>query len=801
MAPPVPPSRVLSTFEIAPGFKIELAAAEPMIQAPIAGAFDADGRLWVVEMRTYMRNVEAAGELEPGNRIVVLEDSDGDGTFDRSRVFLDGLVLPRGVAPCFGGALVIEPPNLYFCKDTDGDGRADQKTQLLSGFAGRENPEHAGNGLLRGLDNWYHLAQHNLEFRFDGTSVKTRPTPTTGQWGIAQDDRGRLYYTPNSNALLADLYPKHYAARNPHQGGAAGIGELVAPDSTTWPARPTPGVNRGYQPNVLRPDGTLASLTAACGPVIYRADALGEDARGNAFICEAAGLLVKRLGFDAKAPAPAARNVYQGTEFLRSTDERFRPVNLVVAPDGSMYILDMHRGVIQHKTYVTPYLRDQIASRGLETPLDLGRIYRVTRSGAVPGERARLSAATNDRLLELLAHPDGWWRDAAQQLLVERHATDQADALRSLATISTSPYARLHAWWTLEGLGEISATDAIRAMADADPVVRAAGARIGEPFAQQPEVAAAVDRLLADGDRWVRVQAVLSAGESKDPGRVQRLVRALRAGADDKYLRSAALSGLADLEADMLAELLTDPTWPRSGGARALTTELADAALRAGPESRSAFIDLLGRLAGEADPRAEQLAGRLRAAQKLDSEEPKALALARPPEALLVAAQTKSPAAPELAKSVDYLDWPGRPSVQRASTLRLLSAGDQARFLKGQELYVTCTVCHQQDGQGSPGLAPALAGSPLVQGPEGRLARIILHGLEGKYTMANMEFDGAMTPPPLESDEDIAAVMTFVRRSWGNAGDPVSAAAVARARVETQGRTKAWTREELAGVK
>src|SRR4029079_5737365 len=128
------------------------------------------------------------------------------GVLERGTVFLDRLVLPRAVAPCYGGALVIEAPDLYFCRDTNGDGQADEKRKLLSGFGGLERPEHAGNGLIRGLDNWYHLSQHGVEFKFDGKTITTRPTPAHGQWGIAMDDIGRFYYTPNSNALLADLY-------------------------------------------------------------------------------------------------------------------------------------------------------------------------------------------------------------------------------------------------------------------------------------------------------------------------------------------------------------------------------------------------------------------------------------------------------------------------------------------------------------------------------------------------------------------------------------------------------------------
>lgn len=794
-APVLRPSAALAAIELQPGFRAELVAREPMIQAPVAAQFDEEGRLWVVEMRTYMPDVDATGELEPGNRIVVLEDVDGDGVMERSSVFLEGLVLPRAVAPCFGGALVIEPPDLYFCKDTNGDGRADVKRKLLSGFGGRENPEHAGNGLLRGLDNWYHISQHNLEFRFDGETIQTRPTPGHGQWGLTMDDLGRLYYTPNSNALLADAYPKHYAVRNPAQGSASGIGELVAPDSTTWPARPTPGVNRGYQPDVLRPDGTLASLTAACGPTIYRAGLLGDGFRGNAFICESAGLLVKRLEVSDKNGVPAAVNAYQGTEFLRSTDERFRPVNSLVGPDGGLYIIDMARGVIQHRTYVTPYLREQIKSRHLEKPLVLGRILRIVPESGTPRARPHLGGASDSRLVELLSDPDGWWRDTAQRLLVERHAVGAEAGLRELSK-SGATVPRLHALWTLDGLGLLTEADALAAASDKDATVRAAGARLCETFLKSP---AAVQRLLQmadDGDWAVRVQVALTLGELKGKDATAALAGMLRRGEGDARMRGAVVSGIGGRETTVLSDLLATPGWPRTDRGKAVLRELSDAALRGAPGSRREYVELVAR--AQADPRYELLLGRLRAAQRLDTDQPKVLKLDREP--VIEDAKAAPLAAQGMAESLDYLDWPGRPAVKRKSQLRPLTDAETKLFDQGRVLFETCAVCHQMDGGGSPGLAPSLAGSAIAQGPEGRLIRVLLHGLEGKYTMSEMEFDGAMVPAPFEKDEELAAVMTFIRRSWGNAADPVSPQSVARVRAASRERAKAWTRDELKGL-
>ncbi len=793
-APPRAPARALATIHALPGFAVTLAAAEPMVEAPIAGQFDEDGRLWLVEMPSYMRDLDATTEKAPTGRIVVLEDPDGNGTFDKRTIFLDHLVLARGVAPCYGGALVLEPPNLYFCKDTDGDGRADTKKLLLTGVGVGENPEHEGNGLIRGLDNWYHLSQDRIEFRFDGEKVQTRPTPVHGQWGLGMDDFGRLYYTPNSNPLLTDLYPKHYASRNPAMAGAPGIGEDIDKDTSTWPSHPTRGVNRGYQPDVLRPDGTLASLTAACGTLVNRAGALGDGLRGDVFICEAAGNLVKRLVLKERDGLPRAENAYKGTEFLRSTDERFRPVNLVQGPDGSLCVIDMYRGLIQHKTYVTPYLAKQVVQRRLETPLNLGRIYRVAGEGRPARACRPLSTATDGELVSLLQDPDGWWRDTAQRLLVERRAVGAIAAIREVFDHGPTDEARVQALYTLDGLGAITERDVRAALKAPSPRICCAGCRVAEAFVSQFEFGIALEDLTGSKDRGVRLQAAASLGAVPDP--TQTLARVLARRDADKYLRGAAISGLAGREVAALKHLLILVPWPLSDGDRAALSELTNCALREDDEQRSQLADLIGSIASS-DQRTGDLLAVVRGAQRIDSDDPRPLKLSREPTAWLEAAAGKNDLASALAESAVYLDWPGRPPVARRVKLRELTAAEIQQFARGQTLYAACIGCHQPDGTGSVGMAPPLAGSAIVQGPPERLARVLLHGMDGPYTMAEMEFTGVMVPAPFPSDGEVAAVMTFVRRSWGNTGDPVAADLVAQVRGANKDRAKPWTRAEI----
>ncbi len=807
-APLYSPAEALPLFKLDPRFRISLAAAEPMIEAPVALAFDEDGRAWVCEMRGYMRDTRGTTEGEPTGRISVLEDTDGDGVFDKSTVFLDKLVMPRAVMPCRGGALVLEPPSLYFCRDTDGDGVCDEKRKLADGLAG-ENPEHAPNGLMYGLDNWIKLSQSPVEFRFDGEKLQSRKTPAHGQWGITQDDLGRLYYAPNPEALRGDLYPKHYAARNPAQRERPGINELICRDQTVWPSRPTPGVNRGYMEGILRPDGTLAAHTAACSPLHYRAS-LMDGCRNDEFVCEPAAFMVRRLKLTETEIGPRARNAYDHAEFLTSTDERFRPVSLAVGPDGALYIVDMHRGVIQHKTYLTPYLQEQIDTRKLEAPVDCGRIYRITRaSGGAPARPAeKLSDASNQRLVELLADPEAVWRQNAQRLLVDRRAVAMTDDVRRLARDAVDPAARLQALWTLEGLGSLVLGDAIAATHDKDPSVRAAGVRLAEAWLNSDEnrspVLARLSDIILHDSRGPVLQATLSLGQCKDVSALQLMAAAAGDHGGSDLIRAAIISGIGGRECEFLS-CVTPRPWLDSAGLRAVVADAAESVLRSGSvEQHSRFAEMIVALgaAPKERPEAEFLLARLRAVQQIDAPAPKVLKLAREPAGWAELASGTTSLARDTAECAFYLDWPGRPHVDPPKKARALTPAEQKRFEQGKALFNVCAGCHGAEGQGMPGQIPPLAGSARAQGPSARAIRVLLHGLEGPLGGgASSTINGSMPPPPFQHDDELAAVLTYVRQAWGNNGEPVSREDVAKVRAETRGRTNPWKAEELDAIR
>lgn len=806
-APALTPEQALGTFTLAePGFTISLAASEPMIADPVSAVFDADGRLWIVEMQSYMPNIDGEGELAPTSRIVVLEDRDGDWVFEEATTFLDDLVLPRSVLPCYGGALVIAPPHLLFAKDTDGDGRADDIRTLLDGFGGLDNPEHAGNGLLYGLDNWIHISQHNVEVRFDGERLETRPIPGHGQWGITQDDWGRIYYCPNSDVLRGDLFPKHYAARNPSQRGVRGMNAEIMHDKSVFPGRMNPGINRGYQDHMLRDDYTLAVTTSACSPLIYRSAAWGPDFSGNSFTCEPAGNCLMRVILQEGEDGVArARRAYPDTEFLTSTDERFRPVALATGPDGALFVVDMYRGVIQHKTYVTTFLRKQVEERELEKPIHLGRIWRISRDGQGPGPASHtedllpLSAQPSDRLVELLDHPDAFYREHAQKLLVERRAVDVQEQLWRLARLDTSrPLTRAHALWTLEGLGLLDKAVALSASRVVDDKLAGQAARLLEPWAEEPEVAGVLLATLEERDQSARLQAATSLGAiMRDVAFAPDVAGALLHHGRDPLVRSAIISGLHERETLVLEHVPRFAREPDDAQREAIA-ELASTALRGSPEQRTRYLDLVASSLPHHRWFSRLLLERLAAEQRLDSDSPRSLALSAEPEPWLRELGRGLWDIHGLALAVTArLTWPGHDGA--APQTAPLTLDQRELYRRGQRLFDVCAACHGFDGRGLQGQAPPLAASPIATGPESRALRVLLHGLRGPIVRDGIEYDAEMPAAPFDSDEDLAAVLTYVRRAFGNTADPVEPAAVGAVRAASP-RALPWTEAELMEI-
>lgn len=822
-APPLSPDEALAAFVVADGFDVELVAAEPLVGDPVAATFAPDGTLWVVEMRGYMPDADGVGELEPVGAIAVLHDDDGDGRSDRRVEFLTDLVLPRAVLPTRGGALVITPPELVFWRDTDGDGRADERTVVDTGLGGLDNPEHAVNGLLPTLDNAIACANHARRYRWSDVEERfvIEQTSGGGQWGITQDDWGDLFFNTNSAALRTDAVPSRYGARNPNHGDVPGTNEGCVDDTRVWPARITTGVNRGYHQGLLDEQGRLTRLTAACGPSIDRSAGLPAPYAGGAFVAEPAANAVKHYALDDADGDGHVRGriAVEGREFLASLDERFRPVQLFGGPDAGVYVVDMARGIIQHRIYMTTFLRRQVDERGLASPIGLGRIWRVKPRGTTFTAPPDMTRADDAELVAWLGHDNGWWRDAAQRVLVERPIVGRDATARMRAIVADDDAAvlhRVHALWTLAGRGLLDA-DAVADLLDPsagdawlEQVLRAsetlvAGMASPRPLAPKPRLAVALRALATDEHTSPRVrrQVAFTAGVARDDWALPLLATLLgeRDGASTSAMRSAALSGLRDRELLFAQRLVASPAWrDAEPGRDTLLRLLARASVRAG---RSDDVDALLALTVDARPW-QQLAlldGLLDAREKHgDVLQPIPVA-ARPTALDDLAAVTDEAVFEKMLGVAGALNWPGRPPRPGAPPPpRPLTDDERASFARGRDVYAaTCAACHQASGRGEPGLAPPLRGSSWVLGAPDVIVRVVRDGLEGPIDVDGKAWNMLM-PSLALGDEDVADVVTYVRREWGHGAEPVTPDDVARIAAAAPARDGAWTAEELDDV-
>ena len=847
-SPPLPPEEALKSFYMPPGYRIELVASEPLIQEPVALDWDLEGRLWAVEMPGFMADLTGSNEHEPIGRVVVLEDVDRDGKMDKRTVFADRLVLARSIKVLDRGVLVAEPPNLWLMKDTNGDLEMDTKELVTSQFGRFEgDPQNNANGFVWALDNrMYTAGQADVQLRLKNGTLEVTRTLQRGEWGITQDDAGRIYRNTNESPVHVDLVPTTYYARNPNLVRTRGSYDRLATGNEdlniVWPVRPNPGTNRAYQSGIDRADGTLFKFTSVCAPLVYRGDRLPPEVYGNVFVAEPAANLVGRIVLDQDERGLTARKAYPRGEFLASADERFRPVYITNAPDGTMYIADMYRGIIEHRISITEYLRDQILERRLNTATGYGRIYRVMHESTARDLRSPFpaSGASNAQLIAALSHPNGWWRDTAQRLLVERNDKSIGPATLALASGSAPWRTRLQALWILDALDTIDVQTITRALQDDAPEIRVAGIRIAERWLGEPNhpIQAAVLARTSDTNWWVRQQLAASLGVMPAGPRESSVVALLEKAGDDPVVMDAAISSLRGVESAALSRMIdagaaaspqkeaavtmlaatiaragedaavqtllsktADPGaagWTRAAILRGLEINLLGAAMPGNPAGRGATTAAAGKAlpcptcpGGRAGP-----GGAYAFARPPDwpSSQPRPgpeLRVRREPVEFVELAGSKDPLAGRAAAALARITWPGKPGTTAAAPL---TAEEQQRFDKGRDTYRNiCQGCHQPDGRGQDRIAPALVGSPLALARADIPARILLSGKEGPI--------GLM--PPIGStidDEQIAAVLTYVRREWGQSGDPVTAATIADVRRATADRNRPWKHDELMAM-
>ena len=474
------PAESLETIRVQDGYELQLVASEPMVIHPVLCVWDANGVMYVAQMDTYMRDIDSTGENDPKSRVMRLEDTDGDGVMDASSVFIDELILPRMLLP-LGNKLLVgttHTHDLYTYQDTDGDGRADVKELFHQGGQASGNMEHQPSGLVWGADNWIYRTRHTTRLRFTRGKVETSEFPAqSASWGMAIDDLGRIYSSRAGagQSFIGFQYPWRY-------GYISFKDELEDDFRTTWPIHEIPDANSK--------SGRARAFTSGCGHSIYR-DAIFPDLNDNLFVCEPVSRIVRRATVEVRDGMRHLKNTHRPGEFIASTDANFRPVNTVLGPDGSLYIVDMHHGIIQQSAFIDEPLRARILRLGLEKNLDGGRIYRlIKKDRPLDRERPRMLEQSVAELVPHLKSDSGWWRDTARREIILRSDQSVVPALIEISQDSTLPYTkRAAALWTLEGLDALSVELLTSLLRDSDLTFVRACLQAGEgQLTQQPEL-------------------------------------------------------------------------------------------------------------------------------------------------------------------------------------------------------------------------------------------------------------------------------------------------------------------------
>ncbi len=543
----------------------------------------------------------------------------------------------------------------------------------------------------------------------------------------------------------------------------------------------------------LSPAPLCAKSTATCGPSVYRGSLFPKEFHGNVFIPEPAGNLVKRLILTEKKSLLTATNPTENSEFWTSTDERFRPVSSYTGPDGALYAVDMYRGIIQHTSFLTHYLIANIKDRNLETPHELGRIWRVVPTGTNP-RTPRIPQETA-KLVNCLNSPDGWVRDTAQRLLVERRDTEATAALAKLATEGKTQLARLHAYWTLDGMGAATPEVITAGLKDKEPKVRATAVRLASRT-QLPELMSMVSDPSSD------VQIALAFQLSSYPESQRAAFELALRSADQPLIRDALLSGLRGRELETLQALLLEDT---KTVPTPLVEGLAQAVLAERRKDRvKKLLELLVAQPADSAFRLAMLSGASgKATGTKTTAAPRLLYLESAPTEVETLKSDTHPATAQFVKALDArLGWPGKPGVPPPPVIKPLNPAETALFETGKGVYNTlCVGCHQPSGTGMDGLAPALVDSEWALGNPELLLRILLHGLAGPITVGKQSWNLEM--PPLGAalnDAQIAGVLTYIRREWEHGASPISPALVAKIRADNSARAKSWTGEELKAL-
>jgi putative membrane-bound dehydrogenase-like protein len=599
--PPKSPAESLKTFRLHPGFRIELAAAEPLLASPVALDFDEDGRLYVAEFREF--NQSASKQHHGRGRICLLEDINGDGVYDKSTVFLDNLDSPTAVCCYGGGAFVGAAPYILYAKDTDGDGQADMRRVVFTGFA----RDVGGEGLLNSFrwlfDNRIHVqtsrsggevrhaerkeakpvSVRGQGFLFDPRTEAFEVTSGGGQHGMSMDDWGRTFVCTSHDPIFLVMYDGRYLARNSYlEAPAAAI--RIAPGgyhtkvnrispNEPWRVVRTRLRTTGIEaPHPTEGDQPSGYFSAASGVTVYRGDAWPAEYRGNALVGEVSNNLIYRARLVPDGVGLTAVRADPAAEFVASTDIWFRPVQMANGPDGALYVLDMYRYLVEATETMPPSV---VKHLDVGAGFDKGRLYRIVPEGLKGRRPRRLGKATIGELVALLEHPNAWHRDTASRLLYQRQDRMAVAPLKRLAAGARSPLGRMHALYALDGLKALDAATVLDGLHDPDSRVREHALRLAEHFESAPEVRARLEELSDDPELRVRYQLAFSLGAVRGEMPTRALAKLARRDASDPWFRLAILSSVNSRSGAVLRLLLADREFRAVAHGRELLAALA----------------------------------------------------------------------------------------------------------------------------------------------------------------------------------------------------------------------------------
>lgn len=598
---PIPlrtPREALETLEVLPGLRVELAAYEPLVVDPVAGCFDEEGALYVCELSDYPYRPEEG--RAPLGKVRLLRDQDNDGFYETSTVFADRLLWPAGVAPWKGGVFVTAPPDIWYMRDEDGDGIADRREKVFTGF-GDHGAQYILNNLKWGLDHRIYasvagnggevvavgkpdatpIPVRGVDFRFDPSSGKGEPTSGNEQFGNTFDDWGNRFLCSQDSFLYQVVYPLRAFERNPL---------LAAPDTQT---RLSPSGDPIFRTSPVeawrairssrrilsgkgQPDRSGVShhvSDGVAGTTVYNGDALPPSYYGNAFSGDAQNNLVHRRSLTREGVLFRSERLDPETEFLRTDDNWFRPVNFLTAPDGSLYVFDLCREILE----AVHIPMDVVELLDLTNGRSQGRIYRVVREDWKRPDTPRLSSASTAELVDLLEHPNGWRRETAHRLLFERQDADAVPLLRKMLTASEVPQARLLALYALKGLSQLRAKDLLLSLHDDHPAIREHSILLSIDFLEtDPEIRETLLSMTGDQDDRVRFQLALILGDFPNgSGAEKGLATLAKTDGADVHIRNALLSSCHNLALQVLDLLFEDPDLLNRSEMQSIVSELA----------------------------------------------------------------------------------------------------------------------------------------------------------------------------------------------------------------------------------